>query len=133
MVLLHDHAEDQNKIEDNYKSELFVVESKHWDSNAYTIKPPNGKSAMCMVNQWQLFDHQRSQGDNLLDQAPDTNWPINLPKKIPEGKPPQISHQYDTRSKAKVNSILLDSSLEDEENFCIGSLIGSLMRKLKWL
>ena len=29
LVLLHDHPEGQNKIQDNYKSELFVMESKH--------------------------------------------------------------------------------------------------------
>ena len=29
MVLLHDHVEGHNKIQDNYKNELFVVELKH--------------------------------------------------------------------------------------------------------
>ena len=37
LVLLHDHLEGCNKIQDNYKSELFVVESKHKDPNVYTI------------------------------------------------------------------------------------------------
>ena len=35
---------------------------------------------MHMVSWWQLFDLQKSQGDNLLDQAPDTNLPIMLAK-----------------------------------------------------
>ena len=43
LVLLYDHPEGHNKIIDNYKSKLFVVESKHQDPNVYTIKPFNGK------------------------------------------------------------------------------------------
>ena len=57
------------------------MESKHQDLNVYTIKPLSGKDPMHMVNQWQLFDLQKSQGDNLLDQTPDTNLPIMLAKK----------------------------------------------------
>ena len=132
LLLLCDHPEGQNKIQD-YESGLFIVESKHWDPNVYTIKPLNGKGPMCMVNQQQLFSLQKLQGDNLLDQAPDTTLPINLTKKGPDIKPPQSSHPYGTRSKTKVNSILLDSSSEDEECFGIESLIGSLIRKPKWL
>ena len=39
MVLLHDHLEVQNKIQDHCKSELFVMDLKHWDPNVYNIKP----------------------------------------------------------------------------------------------
>ena len=39
LVLLHNHLEGQNKIQDHYKSELFVMESKHQDPNVYKIKP----------------------------------------------------------------------------------------------
>ena len=52
LVILHDHPQGQNKIQDNYKSELFVMELKHQDLNIYIIKPLNGKGPMCMVNQW---------------------------------------------------------------------------------
>ena len=41
-ILLCDHPEGQNKIQDNYKSKLFVMESKHWDSKVYNIKPLGG-------------------------------------------------------------------------------------------
>ena len=37
LVLLCDHPEGWNKIQDHYKSKLFVVESKHWDPNVYNI------------------------------------------------------------------------------------------------
>ena len=46
LVLLRDHPEGWNKIQDNYKNELFVVESQHQDPNVYTIKPLNGKGPM---------------------------------------------------------------------------------------
>ena len=49
-------SEGWNKIQDNYKNELFVVESQHQDPNVYTIKPLNGKGPMHKVNWWQLFD-----------------------------------------------------------------------------
>ena len=62
LVLLHDHPEGQNKIQDHYKSKLFVVESKHQDPNVYKIKPLFGKAPMCTVNQQQLFDLQKSPG-----------------------------------------------------------------------
>ena len=56
LVLLRDHPKGWNKIQDNYKNELFVVESQHQDPNVYTIRPLNGKGPMCKVNWQQLFD-----------------------------------------------------------------------------
>ena len=50
LVLLHDHLEGWNKIQDHYKSELVVMAS-NWDPNVYNIKPLCGKGPMCMVNQ----------------------------------------------------------------------------------
>ena len=115
LVLLHDHPEGQNKIQDHYKSELFVMESKHWDPNVYNIKPLYGKGPMCMVNWQQLFDLQMSPGDNWLHPAPDTYLPIMLTKKSTDTKTPQSSHLYGSQSKTKMNSASLISSYEDEE------------------
>ena len=39
LVLLRDHPEGRHKIQDNNKSELFVVVSKHKDPNGYIICP----------------------------------------------------------------------------------------------
>ena len=39
LVLLRDHTEGQHKIQDNFKSELFMVVSKHKDCNVYIIHP----------------------------------------------------------------------------------------------
>ena len=86
------------------------MESKHWDPNVYNIKPLSGKGPVCMVNWWQFFDLQKSQGNNLLDQAPDTYLPIMLTKKPTDDKTPEICHPYGTQSKTKVNSATLQSS-----------------------
>ena len=51
LVLLRDHPEGQNKIQDHYKSKLYVMELKHQDPNVYKIKPLCGKGPMHMVNQ----------------------------------------------------------------------------------
>ena len=99
------------KVEIKYKTtirvKLFVMESKHWDPNVYNIKPLSGKGPMHMVNWQQLFDLQKSQGDNLLHPAPDTYLPIMLTKNQPETKTPQISHPYGTQSKTKVHNIII--------------------------
>ena len=50
LVLLCDHLEGRNKIQDHYKSKLYVVESKHRDLNVYKIKPLCGKGPMHTVN-----------------------------------------------------------------------------------
>ena len=50
LVLLRDHPEGCNKIQDNYKSELFVVSDHHQDPNVYYITPLSGKGPVCKVN-----------------------------------------------------------------------------------
>ena len=115
LVLLRDHPEGQNKIQDNYKSKLFVMESQHQDPNVYTIKPLNGKGSMCKVNLQQLFDLQKTQGSDMpSNPAPDTILPTLLVKKPTRGLiTPQHTHPYGTRSKTQANTIL-ESSSEDE-------------------
>ena len=51
---------------------------------------------MHTVNQWQLFNLQKSPGDNLLHPAPDTYLPIMLMQKLPNTKVPQVTHPYGT-------------------------------------
>ena len=88
---------------------------------------------MHTVNQQQLYDLQKSHGDNLLHPAPDTYLPIMLTKISHETKTPQTSHPYGTQSKTKVNSASLQSSYEDEE--CSGviiNLFNHVATKLWW-
>ena len=115
-MLLCDHSEGWNKIQDNYKSKLFVMESQHQDPNVFTIKPLNGKGPMCKVNWQQLFDLQKTQGsDKPSNPAPDTILPTLLVKKPTRGLiTPQHTHPYGTRSKTQANTMVLQSSSEDE-------------------
>ena len=78
------------------------MELKHQDPNVYNIKPLSGKGTMHLVNWQQLFDLQKSQGDNLLDQAPDTYLPIMLTKKPNKNSTPQISYLYGKRLKVLI-------------------------------
>ena len=146
LVLLCDHPKGWNKIQDNYKNELFVMESQHQDPNVYTIKPLNGKCPMCKVNQWQLFDLQKTQGsDKPSNPAPNTILPTFLVKKPTRGLiTPQQTHLYGTRSKTQANTVLqsssedepqhptiLESSLEDNKNLGVmGNLINDISIKL---
>ena len=131
LVLLRDHPEGQNKIQDHNKSKVFVMESKHRDPNVYKIKPLCGKGPIHMVNQQQLFDIQKSPGDNLLHPAPDTYLPIMLMQKLQNTKTPQLNHPYGTQSKTKVDSASLMSSYEDEEcSGVISNLFNHVATKL---
>ena len=146
LVLLHDHPEGQNKIQDNYKNELFVMESQHQDPNVYIIKPLNGKGPMCKVNQWQLFDLQKTQrSDKPSNPAPNTILPTCLVKNPTRGlSTPQQTQPYGTRSKTQANTILqsssedeadhppiLEPSLEDTKNLGVmGNLINHISTKL---
>ena len=107
------------------------MDLKYQDPNVYNIRPLFGKGPMHMVNQQQLFNLQKSQGDNLLHPAPDTYLPITLTKKSPETKTPQTSHLYGTQSKTKMNSTSLMSFCEDEEcSGVIGNLFNHVATKL---
>ena len=49
LVLVRDHPEGRQKIQANYKSELFMVVSKHKNPNVYIIYPLCG-GLVHMVN-----------------------------------------------------------------------------------
>ena len=81
---------------------------------------------------WQLFDLQKSPGDNLLHPAPDTYLPIMLMQKSPNTKIPQTTHPYGTQSKTKVDSASLTTSYEEENHSgMIGNLFNQVMEKLR--
>ena len=50
LVLLRDHPEGCNKIQDNYKSELFVIIEHHKDPNVYLIQSLDKKGPKKTVN-----------------------------------------------------------------------------------
>ena len=43
LVLLHDHLEERNKIQDNNKDQIYVVTGHHSHRNAYLVKPLGSK------------------------------------------------------------------------------------------
>ena len=114
LVLLRDHSEGCNKIQDNYKSEPFVVIGHHKDPNVYIIQPLDKKGPKKVVNRWQLFDLKKSQGDPLTSD-PSIKGPKFDPKvrKLKDDKKPQISHPYGTRSKTKATSASVQSVIPD--------------------
>ena len=63
LVLLWDHPEGHNKIQDKYKSEKFVVVGKHSEPSVYHIKPVNGNGPEWAVNRCQLQDLGKTQND----------------------------------------------------------------------
>ena len=50
------HPEGRNKIQDDYKPDLFEVTGKHSNQNAFFIKPLDGKGLVKQVNRRQMFD-----------------------------------------------------------------------------
>ena len=50
LVLLRDHPEGRNKIQDNYKSKPFVIIGHHKDPNVYIIQPLDKKGPKKVVN-----------------------------------------------------------------------------------
>ena len=116
LVLLRDHPEGWNKIQDNYKSELFVMESQHQDPNVYTIKPDSHKGVVQKVNWHELFNLKRSLGNpNSTVSVPNINVPKYPPKKKLTQTPP-ISHPYGTCSKTKAAATLTSTSMVSHDD-----------------
>ena len=122
LVLLRNQPEGRHKIQDNYKSELFVIVSKHKDPNVYIIHPLCG-GLVHTVNWWQLFNLKKSSlGDSgYLDPDPTTssslktNLPFYQPKKTKIEKDGPHNHHYDTRSKTQTKA-LFQTPNPNEEN-----------------
>ena len=56
MVLLRDHPEGRNKIQDNNKDQIYIVTGHHDNRNAYFVKPLGNKCQPKQVNQREMFD-----------------------------------------------------------------------------
>ena len=104
LVLLHDHLEGHNKIQDKYKKEEFVVVGKHPKPDVYCIKPVNGSGPVQTVNQCQLQDLQRTQNDGGLTSPQDNQDGTQVPSfnaKPNTNKSPLDSHGYATPLKGR--------------------------------
>ena len=56
LVLLHDHPEGPNKIQDNNKDEIYIATGHHDNRNAYFVKPLYSKCQPRQVNRREMFD-----------------------------------------------------------------------------
>ena len=56
LVLLRDHPEGRNKIQDNNKDQIYIVTGHHDNRNAYFVKPLGGKCQPKQVNRREMFD-----------------------------------------------------------------------------
>ena len=104
LVLLRDHPEGCNKIQDKYKSEKFVVVGKCPEPNVYHIKPVNGNGPERTVNQRQLQDLGETQNDVGLTSPQNIHDGVQVPSFNPKTmtrKTPPISHGYATHSKGR--------------------------------
>ena len=96
LVLLRDHPEGHNKIQDSYRSELFVVVDHHKDPNVYIIQPLDKKGPKKTVTRKRLFDLKKSQVDPITSD-PSIKGPKFDTKLKKINTKPQMSHPYGTR------------------------------------
>ena len=104
LVLLRDHPEGQNKIQDDYKPDLFEVTGKHSDPNAFFVKPLDGKGPVKQVNWWQMFhlgvtERERREGesDQIKEDPEVPKAPVYHPRVKIATK--SQGHQYHLHSK----------------------------------
>ena len=56
LILLRDHPEGCNKIQDNNKDKIYIITGHHDNRNAYFVKPLGSKCQPKQVNRWEMFD-----------------------------------------------------------------------------
>ena len=121
LILLRDYPMGCNKIQDNYKSELFIVVDHHKDPNVYIIQSLDKKGPKKTVNRQQLFDLKKSQGNPTISD-PSVKGPKFDPMVRKLNDSPQIGHNYGTRSKTKAASAS-GQSVEPDTHFGLGQQI----------
>ena len=104
LVLLRDHPEGRNKIQDDYKLDLFEVTGKHSDPNAFFVKPLDGKGLVKQVNRRQMFDFGVTERDRREGESDQVKEDPEVPKapvyhpRVKIAMKPQ-GHQYHLCSK----------------------------------
>ena len=107
LVLLRDHPEGRNKIQDHYKSDLFKVVKKVEHPNNFWIISIGSSGHPKEVNRRQLFDigitEEGLAGRREEDQEREEEEPA-IPKFNPQpvkGSPIRPSHPYNLRTRPK--------------------------------
>ena len=99
LVLLWDHPEGHNKIQDCFKDQEFVVVKQLCESNVYQIKPINGIGPEWVVNCRQLQDLQKAHDNNDNTSNKEvSNVPSFNPKAKLKDETPH-THRYATWAK----------------------------------
>ena len=81
LVLLRDHPEGRNKIQDNNKDQIYIVTGHHGNRNAYFVKPLGSKCQPKQVNRREMFDLgitedqelERQKQENEKEEEDETN------------------------------------------------------------
>ena len=108
LVLLQDHPEGRNKIQDRNKSELYIVVRKGERPNNFWIKPLGSNAKPKEVNRRQIFDVgttreglvNRKEEEEREEEDQEPAIPRYNPKvkiEVPSGP----SHQYNLRPRPK--------------------------------
>ena len=123
-VLLCDHLEGHNKIQDRYKSEIYVIVGHHQEPNVYYIQLLNSSkpSQPKVVNRHQFFDLKRSEPPSASPSGDDGFAPIpsflhrqlpNFSSTFSNSNDQHNSHHYSTCSKHKaattVNPVVVET------------------------
>ena len=123
-VLLRDHPEGHNKIQDWYKSEVYIVVGHHQEPNVYYIQLLNSNKPgqPKVVNRHQLYDLKRSvppstspMGDDGFASIPSflNRQPHNSKSNFSNSNDQHISHHHSTCSKRKtaitVNPVVVET------------------------
>ena len=114
LVLLHNHPEGHNKIQDKYKETEFVMVLRHVEPNVHDIKPINGKGLVHTVNKHQLQDLERTQEDKDYKDPYSSHQGLQDPSYNPslsrDKSPLKTSHPYATHSKGEPPTLSLSTT-----------------------
>ena len=108
LVLLRDHPEGRNKIQDHYKSDLFKVVKKGERLNNFWITPLGSSGHPKEVNHWQLFDigiteeglAGRKEEEDQEREEEEPAVPRFNPQ-LAKGSPIRPGHSYNLRPRRK--------------------------------
>ena len=114
LVLLHNHPEGRNKIQNNNKDQIYVVTSHHEHKNAYFVKPLGSKIPPKQVNRCKMFnlgitEEQELEHQKQEEEEEEKNKDEDLPlykHSVARKKDLIAPHPYNLRSRKQkpVNS-----------------------------
>ena len=106
LVLLWDHPESHNKIQDHFKDQEFVMVKQLHEPNVYWIKPVNGVSPEWVANCRQLQALQKAHDNNDNTNNEEVgNVPSFSPKVRLRDETPH-THRYATQAKGRPSTLV---------------------------